>query len=371
MIPIADSLLAWYADNGRHELPWRQTQDSYALWLAEIMLQQTQVESVKPYYARFLQALPSWEALARAPQDQVLALWSGLGYYARARNAQRAAQKVCADFAGQFPDTREAAETLPGVGRSTAAAVLASAYDQQEAILDANARRVLIRSQAIRSDPKSTRTLQQLWELAEALTPTAAHTYNQAIQDLGAMICTPRHPRCDACPLQRSCMAYAEGLSEHLPLSLRKRDTRERCVFFLQIEDGDGRVFLEKRPDSGIWGGLWCLPQFHPQGLSGQPVPCTAQQNTLADGVVLREQVRHFCAMQYGLVVEVQGLTAFYKHVFTHFQLYFRCIHIRLRDDQQGTKVADQACAGHWYAPEAALAKGLPTPIRKILSRSS
>lgn len=371
MIPIADSLLAWYADNGRHELPWRQTKDSYALWLAEIMLQQTQVESVKPYYTRFLQALPSWEALARAPQDQVLALWSGLGYYARARNAQRAAQKVCADFAGQFPDTREAAETLPGVGRSTAAAVLASAYDQQEAILDANARRVLIRSQAIRSDPKSTRTLQQLWELAEALTPTAAHTYNQAIQDLGAMICTPRHPRCDACPLQRSCMAHAEGLSEQLPLSLRKRATRARCVFFLQIEDGDGRVFLEKRPDSGIWGGLWCLPQFHPQGGSGQPVPCPAQQDALADGVVLREQVRHFCATQYGLAVEVQGLMAMQKHVFTHFQLHFRCIHIGLQEDLQAIKVADRVLSGRWFSPQAALAKGLPTPIRKILRRSS
>lgn len=371
MIPIADTLLAWYAENGRHDLPWRQTRDSYALWLAEIMLQQTQVETVKPYYSGFLQALPGWEALARAPQDQVLALWSGLGYYARARNAQRAAQKVMADFAGRFPDTREAAETLPGVGRSTAAAVLASAYAQQQAILDANARRVLIRTQAVHGDPKSTRTLQHLWKLAEALTAADAHSYNQAIQDLGALICMPRHPRCPECPLQCRCRAYAEGLSEQLPLRIRKYGTQERCVFFLRIEDGDGRVFLEKRPDSGIWGGLWCLPQFHPQGASEQPVPCTAQHDALADGDALREQVRRFCATQYGLAVEVQGLTAFYKHVFTHFQLHFRCIRTCLQDDEQGMKVADQALSGRWYAPEAALAKGLPTPIRRMLSQSA
>ena len=370
MMQIADILLDWYGENGRHGLPWRQTRDSYRLWLAEIMLQQTQVESVKPYYQRFLDVLPNWEALAVAPQDQVLALWSGLGYYARARNAQRAAQKIMTDFAGEFPDTPESAESLPGVGRSTAAAVLASAFAQQRPILDANARRVLIRTQAISSDPKASKTLQHLWKLAEALTPADAHTYNQAIQDFGAMICLPRHPHCDACPLQRHCLAYAGGLSEQLPLPTRKPEKPDRCVFFLQLEDRSGRIFLEKRPDSGIWGGLWCLPQFNPEG-SSPPFLCNDQQKALADGILLRERVRQFCALRHGLTVEVKALTMVQKHVFTHFQLHFRCILATVQDDQIVPGVADQILTGRWFTRENALAEGLPTPVRKILSQTS
>ncbi len=365
MIFIDVTLLQWYAENGRHDLPWRQTRDSYRLWLAEIMLQQTQVESVKPYYRRFLEALPTWEALAAAPQDQIMALWSGLGYYTRARNAQRAAQAVMTQFAGRFPDTQEAAETLPGVGRSTAAAVLASAYGQQQAILDANARRVLIRTQAIRSDPKANTTLQELWKIATALTPVDAHNYNQAIQDLGAMICIPRRPRCQQCPLSGICLAQAYGLSEHLPVSVIKPPKPERYTFFLRIKDGEGRILLEKRPDTGIWGGLWCLPQYHPEA-TAQPPVCTNRQKDLADTNMVREELRKFCVMRYGLAVDIQSTDPVRKHGFTHYQLYFRCVHARCT----GERIAESALQARWYTPDNALKEGLPTPIRRILSAS-
>ncbi|MFA7496050.1 MAG: A/G-specific adenine glycosylase [Acidithiobacillus sp.] len=360
MILLAEPLLEWYAQYGRHDLPWRQTRDSYRLWLAEIMLQQTQVESVKPYYQRFLEVLPSWEALANAPQDQVLALWSGLGYYARARNAQRTAQMVLREFGGFFPDNLVAAESLPGVGRSTAAAILASAFDQQQAILDANARRVLIRTQAIQTDPKATATLRQLWSIATLQTPPKAHDYNQAIQDLGAMICTPRRPRCEMCPLSSICRAYDQGLTDCLPLVSGKTPKPQRCAFFLLIEDEAGQILLEKRPNSGIWGGLWCLPQVNHL----TPTSCKNVEEDLVDSPILHAQMEQICLQDFGLSVEVQTIKPVQRHVFTHFQLYFRCVNLRVREN----RVADQAIpAGHWYLLEDALKTGLPSPIRQIL----
>lgn len=362
MIPIAETLLDWYAHYGRHDLPWRQTRDPYRLWLAEIMLQQTQVESAKPYYARFLQALPNWQALAAAPQDQVLALWSGLGYYARARNAQRAAQEVVTGFGGHFPDTLEDAVTLPGVGRSTAAAVLASAYGQRQAILDANARRVLIRSHAIDADPKAAATQQWLWTLASALTPEDAHGYNQAIQDLGAMICTPRQPRCRNCPLASRCMAHAQGRSHALPVTANRPPKPQRCAFFLLVADMEGRILLEKRPDSGIWGGLWCLPQAAPDG--GEfSILCKDTLHSLEDTPAVRQFLQEAWSRRLRLDLQLVALEKEQQHVFTHFHLRFRCAHARVLD----SAVADSAATLRWYRPADALAQGLPTPIRRIL----
>jgi A/G-specific adenine glycosylase len=362
MIPIAETLLDWYACHGRHDLPWRQNRDPYQLWLAEIMLQQTQVESAKPYYARFLQALPNWQALAAAPQDRVLALWSGLGYYARARNAQRAAQEVVTRFGGHFPNTLEAAVTLPGVGRSTAAAVLASAYGQRQAILDANARRVLIRSHAIEGDPKVTATQQRLWTLASALTPEDAHGYNQAIQDLGAMICTPRQPRCTACPLVSRCLAHAQGRSHALPVIVNKAPKPQRCAFFLLVVDTEGQILLEKRPDSGIWGGLWCLPQAAPDG-GAFPILCSDTLHPLEDSPAVRLALQAAWSRRLGLSLQVQALEDEQHHVFTHFQLRFRCAHARVL----GSAVADSGATLRWYRRADALTQGLPTPIRRIL----
>jgi len=344
MIPIAEPLLAWYTRHGRHDLPWRQTRDPYRLWLAEIMLQQTRVESVKPYYTRFLQALPDWRALAAAPQDQVLALWSGLGYYTRARNAQRAAQVVMADFAGHFPDTLEKAVTLPGVGRSTAAAVLASAFGHRQAILDA------------------TTTQQWLWTLASALTPEDAHGYNQAIQDLGAMICTPRQPRCPDCPLASRCKAHAQGRSHALPVTVHRPPKPQRRAFFLLAADPEGRILLEKRPDSGIWGGLWCLPQAAPD--SGELSNlCNDTLPPLEDTPAIRQFLQEAWSRSLRLDLRLTALEEEQRHVFTHFQLRFRCAHARVL----GSTVADSAATLRWYRPADALAQGLPTPIRRIL----
>ena len=362
MISIAETLLDWYARHGRHDLPWRQTRDPYRLWLAEIMLQQTQVESAKPYYARFLQALPNWQALAAAPQDEVLALWSGLGYYARARNAQRAAQEVVTGFGGHFPDTLEDAVTLPGVGRSTAAAVLASAFGQRQAILDANARRVLIRSHAIDADPKAAATQQWLWTLASALTPEDAHGYNQAIQDLGAMICTPRQPRCPNCPLASCCMAHAQGRSHALPVTVSRPPKPQRCAFFLLVADMEGRILLEKRPDFGIWGGLWCLPQAAPDG--GEfAILCNDTLQLLEDTPAVRQFLQEAWSRRLRLDLQLMALEDEQQHVFTHFQLRFRCAHARVL----GSAVADSAATLRWYRPADALTQGLPTPIRQIL----
>ncbi|MHB1319966.1 MAG: A/G-specific adenine glycosylase [Acidithiobacillus ferrivorans] len=362
MIPIAETLLDWYACHGRHDLPWRQNRDPYQLWLAEIMLQQTQVESAKPYYARFLQALPNWQVLAAAPQDRVLALWSGLGYYARARNAQRAAQEVVTRFGGHFPNTLEAAVTLPGVGRSTAAAVLASAYGQRQAILDANARRVLIRSHAIEGDPKVSATQQWLWTLASALTPEDAHGYNQAIQDLGALICTPRQPRCTACPLVNRCLAHAQGRSHALPVTVNKAPKPQRCAFFLLVVDTEGQILLEKRPDSGIWGGLWCLPQAAPDG-GAFPILCSDTLHPLEDTPAVRQSLQAAWSRRLGLNLQLKALEEAQQHVFTHFQLRFRCVHARVL----GSAVADSAANLRWYRRADALTQGLPTPIRRIL----
>jgi A/G-specific adenine glycosylase len=362
VIPIAEPLLAWYTRHGRHDLPWRQTRDPYRLWLAEIMLQQTQVESVKPYYTRFLQDLPAWWALAAAPQDQVLALWSGLGYYTRARNAQRAAQVVMTSFAGHFPDTLEKAVTLPGVGRSTAAAVLASAFGHRQAILDANARRVLIRSHAMDADPKATATQQWLWTLASALTPEDAHGYNQAIQDLGAMICTPRQPRCPNCPLASRCKAHAQGRSHALPVTVHRPPKPQRCAFFLLAADPEGRILLEKRPDSGIWGGLWCLPQAAPDG--GEfSILCNDTLSPLEDTPAVRQLLQEAWSRRLRLDLQLLALEEEQQHGFTHFQLRFRCARARVLDGA----VADSAATLRWYPPADALTQGLPTPIRRIL----
>ncbi|MHB1280216.1 MAG: A/G-specific adenine glycosylase, partial [Acidithiobacillus sp.] len=297
-----------------------------------------------------------------APQDQVLALWSGLGYYARARNAQRAAQDVVTGFGGHFPDTLEVAVTLPGVGRSTAAAVLASAYGQRQAILDANARRVLIRSHAIEADPKVTATQQWLWTLASALTPEDAHGYNQAIQDLGAMICTPRQPRCPICPLASRCMAHAQGRSHALPVTVNRPPKPQRCAFFLLVADMEGQILLEKRPDSGIWGGLWCLPQAAPGG--GEfPILCSDILHPLEDTPAVRQSLQAAWSRRLGLCLQLKVIEEEQQHVFTHFQLRFRCVHARV----WGSAVADSAAALRWCRPADALTQGLPTPIRRIL----
>ncbi len=350
---MAARLLPWYADNGRHHLPWRHTVDAYALWLAEIMLQQTRVETALDYYPRFLEKFPGWESLASANLDDVLALWSGLGYYARARNAHRTAKLVAADWNGLFPDTLEEAMLLPGVGRSTAAAVLDSAYGQSQAILDANARRVLLRVHGLQGNPRAPAQEKTLWRLAEQETPDPAHEYNQAIQDLGSLVCLSKRPRCTNCPLMGVCRGSPAVTGEASPQvsgGSGKRPRPKRFGLFLLALDGSGKVFLERRPEQGVWGGLWCLPLVYEE--TSLPGP-----EDLAEGAAL-------AASRFGAVLRAGEILSFRQHVFSHFILEFATLPAFLPAMQQ---VPDALSHGQLWAPGDALGLGLPSPIRRIL----
>jgi A/G-specific adenine glycosylase len=256
---IADRLLAWYGRAGR-DLPWRKTRDPYRIWLSEIMLQQTGVATVIPYYQRFLERFPTVEALAQSSIDEVIALWAGLGYYSRARNLHAAARVVAERFDGVFPAELDRLMELPGVGRSTAGAILSIAFDRKVPILDGNVRRVLIRFLAISDPPRSPAVEKLLWQKAEEMTPAdRAHDYAQAIMDLGATVCTPRSPDCPACPLAEICRARALGMAEHLPArQMKKKVPLVRQVALLM--EMKGRFLVGRRPLNGMLGGLWEFP---------------------------------------------------------------------------------------------------------------
>ena len=256
---FADNLLAWYQRQGR-SLPWRGTRDPYPIWLSEIMLQQTQVATVRPYYRRFLERFPTLADLAAAPQDAVLAEWSGLGYYSRARNLHAAAQRIRDEHGGHFPDDYTDVVALPGIGPSTAGAILSFAFDQDHAILDGNVRRVLARIDALEDDPRSTPAERHLWARARELTPAGwARDYNQAIMDLGATVCTRARPDCGACPVAGHCRARREGRQDEIPVRKPRKAKPARPVWLALIQSPEG-LLLERRPPSGFWGGLWAPP---------------------------------------------------------------------------------------------------------------
>ncbi len=342
---FADRLIVWQRRHGRHDLPWQQTRDPYRIWLSEIMLQQTQVTTVIPYYARFLARFPDLAALAAAPLEAVLEHWAGLGYYARARNLHRCAQTLVATHGGRFPESPQAIAELPGIGRSTAAAIAAFAFGARAAILDGNVKRVLARHFGIERWPGETQTERALWTLAESLLPaqdTAAYT--QGLMDLGATVCTRRRPRCNDCPLHAGCLARAQGRQETLPVSRPRKPLPLRRTVMLLLADGE-RVLLERRPPSGIWGGLLSLPE------SDSATPAAAQD--LAR--------RHGCEL-----LETRPLPAL-RHTFTHFQLDIAVLHCRVRRD--GTFTAGpEAC---WLPLPAALAAGIPAPVRKLLTAAA
>src|SRR5579883_1754303 len=295
---FAARLLAWFDRHGRRHLPWQRDPTPYRVWVSEVMLQQTQVATVIPYYERFMARFPRLEDLARAPLDEVLHLWSGLGYYARARNLHACAQAVLRDHGGEFPTELGSVESLPGIGRSTAGAVLSLAQGARHAILDGNAKRVLARVYAVAGDPTRASVLARLWSLAEACTPSARNAdYTQAIMDLGATLCTRTRPACTVCPMNDACRAALEGRQAQLPGARRRRERPLRHATLLLIErrldaaaaaaaaavadgtvafargaagetqaqapaEGERALLLEQRPAKGIWGGLWSPPQF-------------------------------------------------------------------------------------------------------------
>lgn len=344
-VEIAAQVVRWQAAHGRNHLPWQNTRDAYRVWLSEIMLQQTQVATVLEYYARFLARFPDVGALAAAAQDEVLALWSGLGYYSRARNLHRCAQIVVEQHGGEFPRTVEALAALPGIGRSTAGAIASFCFGVRAPILDANVRRVLTRVLGFRADLAEARNERALWSQAEALLPqadlpTAMPRYTQGLMDLGAGICLPRNPTCMLCPLQEGCAARRDGNPQDYPVRTRKLKRSAQAWWLLLRQDGDGRLWLERRPPAGIWAGLYCPPVY-------------------AD----RDELDAALAPQGA--AGVQDLPAF-THVLTHRDLHLHPVLARGAAAPAGALCAEAPQAG-WFTPQQWRDIGLPAPVRKLL----
>ncbi len=341
MNPFAQRLLDWYAHHGRHDLPWQRDGTPYHVWLSEIMLQQTQVATVIPYYERFVKRFPTVAELAEGDADTVLHHWSGLGYYARARNLHRAAKIVVDTHGGQFPADLELLEALPGVGRSTAGAILSSALGGRAPILDGNVKRVLARYHAVEGWPGQTAVAQRLWDLAEEYTPQeSVAEYTQAIMDLGATLCTRRKPACERCPQREDCAARALGRAEDFPgrKPRREKPTR-RTVFVIACTPGGG-LFLERRPDSGIWGGLWCFPEV---------------ENLAQAKALCRDQ----------LVTDVQSernLTPL-RHSFSHYHLEISPVLLTLAREPVAIRESDTLRS--WSATQLPPV-GLAAPVKKI-----
>ncbi|MCW8205756.1 A/G-specific adenine glycosylase [Verminephrobacter aporrectodeae subsp. tuberculatae] len=340
---VAQRVMAWQAVHGRMHLPWQQTRDPYRVWLSEIMLQQTQVATVLGYYARFLERFPDVRALAQAPCDEVMGLWSGLGYYSRARNLHRCAQQVVAEHGGAFPGSAEALARLPGIGRSTAGAIAAFCFSERVPILDANVRRVLTRLLGFEKDPASAGSARLLWTFAGSLLPTqdlgnAMPRYTQGLMDLGASVCTPRAPACGACPLGASCVAFRNGAPERYPVPARRPSRRSESWQLLVLRDAQGRVWLERRPGTGIWAGMHCVPVFRDSASLG------AYVSSLGDTAQLARQ-------------ELQA----FLHVLTHRDLHLHPVVI-------SGDIADRPSdAGQWLGADGWPGVGLPAPIRKLL----
>lgn len=331
-------LIKWQVAHGRHDLPWQHTRDAYCIWLSEIMLQQTQVTTVIPYYARFLERFPCVEVLAQAPVDAVLELWAGLGYYARARNLHRCAQVIVAEHGGNFPQEVTAIAQLPGIGRSTAAAIAAFAFGKRAAILDGNVKRVLARCFAIEGFPGAAQTEREMWSLAESLLPSSRiEAYTQGLMDLGATLCTRRQPFCSACPMYELCNARRTGRQAELPVAKPRKALPERAAALLLLTD-DRRVLVERRPPAGIWGGLLSLPE----GGSVDPEEFVR---------------RHGCRL-----LDTRSLPPL-KHTFTHFRLNIQTLLCRVEvSDHQASEAGWQ-----WLDYAAIESAALPTPIRFLL----
>ncbi len=339
-LQFASRLIAWQKQHGRHALPWQGgvTGDAYPVWLSEIMLQQTQVETVIPYYLRFLASFPDLISLANTDQDTVLGHWSGLGYYSRARNLHAAARRIVAVHGGQFPRDIEAILALPGIGRSTAAAIAAFAFGERRAILDGNVKRVLARVFGVEGWPGEKAVESRLWLLAESLLPDSdIQAYTQGLMDLGATICTRARPDCESCPFADDCLANIQGRQRELPAARPKKNVPEKSTAMLVLMHA-GEVLLEKRPNSGIWGGLWSLPEFFEQD-----DPQTA-------------------AYRLGYTTTLVGELPGFNHTFTHFRLFIQPWKLQVDHPRMAAEPGRI-----WLSLDDLDGAALPTPIRKIL----
>lgn len=346
---FADTVIGWQQQHGRHALPWQNTRDAYRVWLSEIMLQQTQVTAVIPYYQRFLISFPNVETLAAAPAAEVMAHWSGLGYYSRARNLHRCAQQIVREYGGKFPCDPELLASLPGIGRSTAAAIAAFSCGVRAAILDGNVKRVFARVFGIDGYPGAKAVTDLMWRRAVALLPDAGiEAYTQGLMDLGATLCTRSKPACERCPLRRRCVALAEARTDQLPQRKPSKAKPEKQVAMLIVLDRD-QVLLMQRPDSGIWGGLLSLPEVDDLGATDQV--------SLPSNAALERALAPF-----GRIASCQPLPVF-SHVFTHFKLHVAPYRIHL---QRRADIAGQLTYV-WYPAERLAQAPLPAPVKKLL----
>ena len=342
MHSFAKAIIAWQKQHGRHDLPWQHTRDPYAIWVSEIMLQQTQVAAVIGYYANFMVRFPTISALANASQEEVLQSWSGLGYYSRARNLHNAAQKIVDEFAGIFPTQFDDVISLPGIGRSTAAAISTFALNQPQPILDGNVKRVFARYFNIAGVTIAPKVVQSMWQIAERENPTNpqdAIIYTQGLMDLGATVCTRGRPRCSDCPMNIGCQAYANNEVHLLPTPKPKKTSLQKQTMMLILLKAD-EVMLEKRPQIGIWAGLWSLPEID-----------------------VAEIATEAAFTKFGIESDAEEILPIVNHAFTHFKL---AIHPQPLQVIKQKRQAKQT-AHIWLPIDEAIEAAIPTPVRKIL----
>jgi A/G-specific adenine glycosylase len=341
---FSQRLLEWFDAHGRQDLPWKQDPSPYRVWISEIMLQQTQVATVIPYYERFIQRFPDLPTLARASVDEVLALWTGLGYYARARHLHRTAQLVSERYRAELPTTLETLTCLPGIGRSTAGAILALALGQRHPILDGNVKRVLSRHEAIEGWPGHTQVEKQLWQRAEALLPaTRLADYTQALMDLGATVCTRSRPHCPDCPLIQTCQAYAQGNPTAYPQPRPRKHLPQRSTLMLILHNRQGEVLLERRPPTGLWGGLWSFPECPPHS-----------------------EITLWCREQLGWEIADLQTWPTLRHTFSHFILDIHPVRAQI---QTGVLRVMESNQQVWYKIGAIHGRGFPAPILRLLEQ--
>jgi A/G-specific adenine glycosylase len=336
-------LLAWYDQHGRDELPWRKKISPYRVWLSEIMLQQTQVKTVLPYFQTFIQHFPNITTLANAKEDEVLQLWSGLGYYSRARNLHKTAKIIATVYKGRFPKELSELEKLPGIGHSTAGAILAIAYKKPAAILDGNVKRVLTRFHALMGWPGENSISKKLWAIAEKYTPTQrVDDYTQAIMDLGATICTRSQPKCCLCPMEHYCAAHAEKKETNYPTPKPSKVLPTRTICMLMILQPDQQsVLLEKRPPIGIWGSLWSLPECE-----------------------IDVDLQHWCRQNYGIEVTLVESWPEIKHSFSHFHLIITPVKLAIKKWQSRVMASKPT---NWHNLKEENTGGIAAPIKRLL----
>jgi A/G-specific adenine glycosylase len=340
---ISRRLLTWYDSHGRKTLPWKLKRDPYRIWVSEIMLQQTQVATVIPYFKRFIAQFPNVRTLARANLDEVLHLWTGLGYYARARNLHQAAQRIVNEHRGVFPRHLETAVELPGIGPSTAGAILSLAFEQRHPILDGNVKRVLARYHAVGTPINLRETEERLWQLAEKYTPRKrVADYTQAIMDLGATVCTRTKPQCALCPLRKTCHAFQLGSPQDFPVRVVKQKTPVKATRMLMIRDTRGRVLLQRRPPAGLWGGLWGFPE------------CT------------NGNARQWCRQTLGINIKTKSPWPTLRHSFSHFHLDITPIPAQLVG---GTNQAMENEETVWYNVRRPDRRGFSAPVKHLLEQ--